>query len=160
MSIQYSSKKRDIYIKFLQCLSVWCMYVCLLWLFFTKTTNIYISTKNKDNDTKPSGYDPWGLPRSSMSSRMTLSSMSPVRNPQCPPSTPLLDPPSWHPSNWDISTKFSGYLPWSLSKSSIDCMVIGLKAQGMGRRPKWWAEGPPTSPPQELEWRARRALIF
>ena len=41
-----------------------------------------------------------------------LSSMSPVRNPQCPPSTPLLDPPSWHTSNWDISTKLSGYLPY------------------------------------------------
>ena len=60
--------------------------------FFTKTTNLYISAKNKDNDTKPSGYDPWGPPRSSMVSRMTLSSKSPVRNPQCPPSTPLLDP--------------------------------------------------------------------
>ena len=48
----------------------------------------YISAKNKDNDTKLSGYDPWGLSRSSMSSRMTLSSKSPVRNPQRPPSTP------------------------------------------------------------------------
>ena len=46
-------------------------------------------------------------------SGMTLSSMSPVRNPQRPPSTPLLDPPpSWHTSNWDINMKFSGYLPW------------------------------------------------
>ena len=67
------------------------MYVCMLSdvcdVFFTKTTNIYISAKNKDNDTKPSGYDPWGPPRSSMVSRMTLSSKSRVRNPQCPPST-------------------------------------------------------------------------
>ena len=61
-------------------------------LFFTKTTNIYISAKNKDNDTKPSGYDPWGPPRSSMVSRITLSSLPPVRNPQRPPSTLLLDP--------------------------------------------------------------------
>ena len=56
-------------------------------------TNLYISTKNKDNDTKLSGYDPWGLPRSSTLSRMTPSSKCPVRNLQCPPSTPLLDPP-------------------------------------------------------------------
>ena len=52
----------------------------------------YISAKNKDNDMKPSGYDPWGPPRSSMVSRMTLSSMSTVRNPQCSPSTPILYP--------------------------------------------------------------------
>ena len=25
---------------------------------------------------------------------------------------PFLTPPSWHTSNWDINTKFSGYLPW------------------------------------------------
>ena len=33
--------------------------------FFTKTTISYISAKNKDNATKPSGYDPWtqGRPR-------------------------------------------------------------------------------------------------
>ena len=43
---------------------------------------------------------------------MTLSFKSLVRNPQRPPSTPLLDPPSWHTSDWDINTKFSGYLPW------------------------------------------------
>ena len=62
--------------------------------FFTMITHPYISAKNKDNDTKLSGYDPWGLTRSSMSSRMTLSSKPPVRNPQRPPSTPFLDPPS------------------------------------------------------------------
>ena len=58
------------------------------------TSNIYISAKNKDKDTKPSGYDPWGPPRSSMVSRMTLSSKSHVRNPptssKCPPSRPHL----------------------------------------------------------------------
>ena len=75
-------------------------------------TNPYISAKNKDNDTKPSGYDPWGLPRSPMLSRMTLSSKYSVRNPQHPPSTPHSWPPhSWHASNLDINTKFSGYLP-------------------------------------------------
>ena len=120
---------------------------------------------------KPSRYDPWGPPRSSMVSRMTLSSKSPVRNPinvlqvphflthfqwqnfwrhlnweelkfsrylpwgkknmihdvrnepvpnvsgQEPPMSskyPLLDPPFWHTSNWDINTKFSGYLPWGM----------------------------------------------
>ena len=75
----------EIFIKFLHCLSV-----CVP--FFTMKTNPYISAKNKDNDTKPSGYDPWGLPRSSRLSKMTLSSKSHVRNPQRPPSTPLLDP--------------------------------------------------------------------
>ena len=25
---------------------------------------------------------------------------------------PFLTPPSWHTSNWDINTKFSGYIPW------------------------------------------------
>ena len=40
-------------------------------VFLKKKTNPYISAKNKDNDTKLSGYDPWGLPRSSMLSRMT-----------------------------------------------------------------------------------------
>ena len=57
------------------------------------------SAKSKDNYTKPSGNDPWGLPRSSMLSRMILSSKCSVRNPQRPPSTSLLDPPSWHTSN-------------------------------------------------------------
>ena len=60
-----------IYIKFLQCMSD----VCCMSRFFTKTTNLYISAKNKDNDTKPSGNDPWGFPRSSM-----VSSKCPVRN--------------------------------------------------------------------------------
>ena len=32
-------------------------------------TNPYISANNNDNDTKLSGYDPWGLQRSSMLSR-------------------------------------------------------------------------------------------
>ena len=88
-----------IYIKFLLCMSDVCMCVCLYacmsvcHVFFIMTSNPYISAKNQDNDTKPSGYDPLGLRRSSTRSRMTLSSKCPVRNPQCPPSTPLLDPP-------------------------------------------------------------------
>ena len=36
----------------------------------------YISAKNKDNDTKLSGYDPWGKPSTSKSSRMTLITLS------------------------------------------------------------------------------------
>ena len=71
------------------------LYPCIPYISVTffekKTTNPYISAKNKDNDTKLSGYDPWGLPRSSMLSRMTLSSECPIRNPQHPKSTPLLD---------------------------------------------------------------------
>ena len=55
--------------------------------------NAYISAKNKDNDTKLSGYDPWGLPRSSMTSRLTPSSKSQIRNHQRPSSTSVLDPP-------------------------------------------------------------------
>ena len=56
-------------------------------------THPYISAKNKDIDTKLSGYDPWSLPSTSMTSRMTLSSNSPVRNPQRPPRKrpPILD---------------------------------------------------------------------
>ena len=78
--------QKNILCKFLQCLSV-C--VCVCYVFVTEVTHPYISAKNKDTDTKLSGYDPWGLPLSSMMSRMTMSSMSPVRNPQCPPSTPM-----------------------------------------------------------------------
>ena len=93
-------------------------------------------TFNGHINTKFSGYLPWGKKSSFMTSGIPKSSMSLVRNPQGPPSTPLLDPPSWHTSNWDISTKCFCYLPWSRPKSSIDCMVIGPKAQVMGQRPK------------------------
>ena len=44
------------------------MSVCLMsvsHVFFKITTNPYISAKNKDNDTKLSGYDPLGLPSTS-----------------------------------------------------------------------------------------------
>ena len=90
-----------IYIKFLQCLLSVCLCVCNV--FFTMVTNPYILAKNKDNDTKLSGYDPWGLPRPSMLSRMTLSSKSPIRNPQRPQSTPI------HilAKSWWISKKFN-----------------------------------------------------
>ena len=69
-----------------------CLYVCCH-IFVTMVTHPYSSAKNKDIDTKLSGYDPWGLPSTSIRSRMTLSSKSPVRNPQRPPSTHILDPP-------------------------------------------------------------------
>ena len=74
--------------KFLQCLFV-CLSVC--YVFVTMVTHPHISAKNKDNDTKLSGYDPWGVPSTSMTSGMTLSSKSPVRNPKRPPSTPIKD---------------------------------------------------------------------
>ena len=44
-----------------------------------------------DNDIKLSGYDHGGLRSTFMMSRMTLTSKSPVRNPQRPPSTPIKD---------------------------------------------------------------------
>ena len=53
----------------------------------------YISANNKDIDTKLSGYVPWGLSSTSRSSWMTLSFMSPLRNPQHHQSTSLLCPP-------------------------------------------------------------------
>ena len=69
-----------------------------------------------------------------MISGMTLSSMFLIRNPHCLPSTPFLIPPSWHTSNYDINMKISGYLPWGISRSSINCMGIGLKDQVLGWR--------------------------
>ena len=68
------------------------MFVCMSH-FVTNVTYAYISAKNKDNDMKLSEYDPWGLPSTSMTSTMTLSTKSPVRNPQCPPSTNIKDIP-------------------------------------------------------------------
>ena len=50
-------------------------------------------TSNWDIHTKFSGYLPGGKKTSFMTSGMILSSMSPVRNPKCPRSIPLLDPP-------------------------------------------------------------------
>ena len=72
---------------------------------------IYNFTEHEDNNMKLSRYDPWGQIRSSMTSRMTLSSKCPVKNPQCPPSTPKKDPHSWHTSNKDINTKLLESLP-------------------------------------------------
>ena len=42
-----------------------------------------------------SGYLPWGKRKSFMTLWMTLSSTSLLRNPQCPPGTPFLTPPSF-----------------------------------------------------------------
>ena len=61
--------------------------------FVTNVTFAYNSAKNKDNDTKLSGYDPLGLPSTSIMSRITLSSKSSVRNSQCPQRAPMKDPP-------------------------------------------------------------------
>ena len=73
--------------EFVLCLSVCCN------VFVTMVTHPYISATNKDNDTKLSGYDPWGLPSTSKTSGMTLSFKSLIWNPQRPRSTPICDPP-------------------------------------------------------------------
>ena len=80
-----------------------------------------------------------------MTSGMTQSSMSPVRNLQCQQSTPLLDPPSWHTSNCDINTKFSGYLPWGKRTSE---MTSGMTLSSMSqvRNP----QHPPSTPLLDL----------
>ena len=79
-----------------------------------------LHTSNKDINTKRSGgYFNWGLPRSSRISRLILSSMSPVRKWQRPPSTLLLDPHSWHTYNKDINTKLLGYLPLGVPRLSM-----------------------------------------
>ena len=69
------------------------MCVCLSW--FCHRVNI--SAKENTKMRKFSGYDPWGLLMSSKTScpwmTLTLSSMSPVRHPQCCPSKTPLDPP-------------------------------------------------------------------
>ena len=70
-------------------------------------------TSNKDINTKFSGYLSWARIWSPMTSRMTMSSMSLIRTPQCPPTPPhFLDHPFWHTSNKDIITKFSVYQMW------------------------------------------------
>ena len=78
---------------------------------------------------------------------MTLSSMSPVRNPQPPLSTPLINPsPSWHTSNWDINTKFSGHLP--LGKKNIIHDVRNDQVLHVsGQEPSMSSKYPPSCPP-------------
>ena len=70
-----------------------CSYPCLYPVCTPEFSNAYISADNEDNTSKLPGYDPWDLQTTSIMSRMTLSSKSPIRQPQCPPSTPFLDPP-------------------------------------------------------------------
>ena len=83
-----------IYIKFLQCMSdFWCLSV-----FFNIITNPYISAKKKDNDTKLSGYHPWGLP----STYITYISGQ-------EPSTSSKYHPSWHPIPDTLLTKISNF---------------------------------------------------
>ena len=76
-----------------------------------------------------------------MTSRMTLSSKSLIRNPQRHPSTPLLDPPSWHTSNEDINTKLSGYLPGGKIRSSMTSRMT-LSSKSLVRNP----QRPPSTP--------------
>ena len=99
-------------------------------------------TSDWDINTKFSGYVPWGEKTSFMTSWMTLSSMSPIRNPQRPLSTPLLDPPhSWHTYNWDINTKFSGYVPGD-KKTSFLTTEMTMSSMGLVRNP----QHPPSTP--------------
>ena len=80
-------------------------------------------TSNWDIKTKLSGYLPWGKIRSFMTSRMTISSKYPVRNPQCPTSTPMKDPPLLDTLIIKISTRnFQG-------------IFLGVK-QGRGEKNK------------------------
>ena len=97
-------------------------------------------TSNWDINMKFSGYLPCGKKTSFMTSGMTISPMSPVRNRQCPPSTPLLDP-SWHTSNWYINRKFSGYLPWC-KKTSFMTSGMTMSSMSTIRNPQH-----PSSPP-------------
>ena len=55
--------------------------------------------------------------------------MSQMRNPQCPPTTPFLDPPPFF----------------------ADTLLIEIGVYIIHRLNGQWAEGPPISPPQELE---------
>ena len=55
----------------------------------------------------------------SITSKITLSSMSLVKNPQSPPSTLKKNPPSWHTSNKDINIKLSRFLYWDQMRSSM-----------------------------------------
>ena len=68
-------------------------------------------TSTNNINMKLSGYLPWGKTTSTKTSRMTLSSKSLIKKPQCPPGTPFFTPNSWHTFNKDINTKLSGYLP-------------------------------------------------
>ena len=66
---------------------------------------------------------------------MTLTSMSPVRNPQHPPSTPLLDPPL------DMNAKFSGYLPRG-EETSFMMSGMTMSSVSLVRNP----QHPPSTP--------------
>ena len=81
-------------------------------------------TSNEDFNMKLSGYEPWGQPSTYMMPRVTLSSKSPVRNHQCPPSNPIKDPHSWHSSNEDSDTKLSEYDPLGLRSTSMASRMI------------------------------------
>ena len=134
----------DCYIlyKFLQSLSV---YLRVRYIVFTMVTHPYISAKNKDIDTKLSGYDPWGLPSTSTTSRMTLSSKSPVRNNQGPPSTPMKDPPILDPILIMISKQnFQGIFLWVIQGQTRSSMTsrMTLSSKSPVRNP----QRPPSSP--------------
>ena len=73
----------------------------------------------EDINTKFSGYITFGQTRSYMTSKITLSSKSLVRNPQCLQVPSYLTRHSLHTSNTDIHTKFSGHLSQGQTRSSM-----------------------------------------
>ena len=95
---------------------------------------------------------------------MTMSAMSPVRNPLHPPSTPLLDPPIWHTSNWDINIKFSGYLPWG-KRTSFMTSGITLSSMSLVRNHQCPPSTPfltplPDTPPTQIStWKFQCTFI-
>jgi hypothetical protein len=117
-------RSRFLIVSILNLSSVFCSSVCpsvCMSHFFAKTPISYISAKNKDYATKPSGYDPWTLPRSSMTSRTTPSLKSSVRK---PPKV-LQVPPFWPPRpdtffNFFVVEKLSKH-PLKVVKSSWNC---------------------------------------
>ena len=101
---------------------------------------------NKDVNMKVLGYLPLGQTRSSMASRMRLSSKSPFRNPQRPPSTPMKDLHSWHTSNKDIDTKLSEYLPEGQTRSFMTSRMT-LSSKSPVRNPQCPPSPPLLDPP-------------
>ena len=75
--------------------------------------------KNKDIDTQLSAYDPWGLPSTFCMSRMTLSSTPPLRNPQHPPSIPILDTPILETKNFRVSSLVSSKVIHDIKDDSV-----------------------------------------
>ena len=76
-------------------------------IFFTMVTHPYISAKNQDNDTKLSGYDPLGLPSTSITCKPNPTSPTLIRHDLSWPSHPIKSNLHISAKSWWISTKFS-----------------------------------------------------